>query len=110
MIKLKPTALIVNLKGKAAPSGKPMCVAFRADMDALTMNENNPELEYQSQVKGVGHMCGHDGHVVCLVAFVPKFLAQIDKIPSDKTIRLLFQPSEEGPESGAKKMIEQGCL
>ena len=55
-------------------------------------------------------MCGHDGHVVCLVAFVPKFLAHIDKIPSDKTIRLLFQPSEEGPESGARLMIEKGCL
>lgn len=38
-------------------------------------------------------MCGHDGHMTCLVGFVPKFLAHIDKIPSDKTIRLLFQPS-----------------
>ena len=55
-------------------------------------------------------MCGHDGHMTCLVGFVPKFLAHIDKIPSDKVVRLLFQPSEEGPESGAKKMIEQGCL
>ncbi len=51
MTKLEPTALIVNLKGKAAPSGNPKCVAFRADMDALTMNENNPELEYRSQVR-----------------------------------------------------------
>ncbi len=100
----------MNLKGKAAPSGKPKCVAFRADMDALPMTESNPELEYRSQVEGVGHMCGHDGHVVCLVAFVPKFLAHIDKIPSDKTIRLLFQPAEEGPKSGAKLMIERKCL
>ena len=40
----------MDLKGKAAPSGNPKCVAFRADMDALPMNENNPQLEYRSQV------------------------------------------------------------
>ena len=110
MTKLEPTALVVNLRGRAAPSGSPRCVAFRADMDALTMNEKNPELDYRSQVQGKAHMCGHDGHVACLVAFVPRFLDLIDRVPSDKVVRLLFQPSEEGPESGAKKMIEQGCL
>ena len=55
-------------------------------------------------------MCGHDGHVACLVGFVPLLLRKISEIPSDKTIRLLFQPSEEGPKSGAKKMVEDGCL
>lgn len=39
-------------------------------------------------------MCGHDGHVVCLLGFVPFFIKNINKIPSDKVIRLLFQPSE----------------
>jgi hippurate hydrolase len=51
-------------------------------------------------------MCGHDGHVACLVGFVPLFLAELKKIPSNKTIRLLFQPSEEGPISGAELMIK----
>lgn len=36
---LLPTALVVDLKGKAEPKGKDFCVAFRADMDALSMNE-----------------------------------------------------------------------
>jgi metal-dependent amidase/aminoacylase/carboxypeptidase family protein len=36
---LKPTALVVELRGKAAPQGKDICVAFRADMDALSMTE-----------------------------------------------------------------------
>lgn len=31
------------------------------------------------------------------------------KIPSNKTIRLLFQPAEEGP-GGAAPMIKEGCL
>lgn len=55
-------------------------------------------------------MCGHDGHMTCLIGFVPIFLTQISKIPKNKTIRLLFQPSEEGPISGAELMIKQGCL
>jgi metal-dependent amidase/aminoacylase/carboxypeptidase family protein len=37
MTKLEPTALYVDLRGKGKPSGKPRCVAFRADMDALTI-------------------------------------------------------------------------
>ena len=55
-------------------------------------------------------MCGHDGHVACLVGFVPLFLSKIDKIPKNKNLRLLFQPSEEGPAQGARFMIEKGCL
>jgi hippurate hydrolase len=55
-------------------------------------------------------MCGHDGHMTCLIGFVPLFLEQIQKIPKNKTIRLLFQPSEEGPISGAELMIKEGCL
>jgi hippurate hydrolase len=32
-----------------------------------------------------------------------------DKIPSNKGVRLLFQPAEEGP-GGAKPMVEEGCM
>lgn len=46
-------------------------------------------------------MCGHDGHTACLVGFVPLFMQVRDKIPKNKIVRLLFQPSEEGPASGA---------
>ena len=66
-------------------------------MDALSMIEENNELPYKSKNKGAAHMCGHDGHVACLVGFVPLFLKEINNIPSNKKVRLLFQPSEEGP-------------
>ena len=79
-------------------------------MDALQMTEDNPHLMYQSKRPGFAHMCGHDGHVVCLLAFVWKYVAVVDNIPSNKVVRLLFQPSEEGPGSGAKQMIEEGVL
>ena len=55
-------------------------------------------------------MCGHDGHMTCLTAFVPIFMSKLEQIPTDKTVRLLFQPSEQGTESGARKMVKDGCL
>lgn len=39
-------------------------------------------------------MCGHDGHLTCLIGFIPLFLSRLPTIPKNKTIRLLFQPSE----------------
>ena len=54
------------------------------------MTEDNSHLEYESKNKGAAHMCGHDGHVVCLLGFASLFLENIENIPSNKTIRLLF--------------------
>lgn len=110
MKQLNPTALVVDLKGEADSVGNDLCVAFRADMDALSMTETNQDLEYKSKNKGAAHMCGHDGHMTCLVGFVPLYLQNLSKIPKNKTVRLLFQPSEEGPGSGAEEMIKQNCL
>ena len=59
-------------------------------MDALSMTEDNPHLEHESKNKGAAHMCGHDGHVACLLGFTCHFLDNIENIPSNKTIRLLF--------------------
>lgn len=66
--------MYVDLKGKALPSGETRCIAFRADMDALCMEEKNPNLPYRSKIKGKAHACGHDGHMACLLAFVPYFM------------------------------------
>lgn len=56
---IEPTALYVDLKGKAEPSGKPRCIAFRAELDGLSMVEANYDLPYRSKVEGKAHMCGH---------------------------------------------------
>ena len=50
MVELQPTALYVDLRGKGEASGTPRCVAFRADMDALSMVEANHDLPYRSKI------------------------------------------------------------
>ena len=73
------------------------------------MTELNNDLPYLSKNVGSAHMCGHDGHMACLVGFVPLFLKEISNIPSNRKVRLLFQPAEETV-TGAKFMVEKGCL
>jgi len=52
-------------------------------------------------------MCGHDGHIAVLVGAAHLLVANRQKIPSDQTVRLFFQPAEEGP-GGAPIMIKEG--
>lgn len=102
------TGLIVDIYGKAPASGKPFAIAIRADMDGLPIKEENPDLEYCS-VTEAAHMCGHDSHMTGLIGGTAKILEKLDKIPSDKLVRLLFQPSEEKL-GGALPMIQEGAL
>ena len=41
-------------------------IAFRADMDALPMDEE-ADLPHKSKIPGAAHMCGHDAHTAMLV-------------------------------------------
>ena len=68
--KCAQTGMFVDIKGQGPPdeSGQGVnCVALRADMDALPIPENNPDLEYKTQT-AFAHMCGHDGHMVTLLS------------------------------------------
>lgn len=82
-------------------------IAFRADMDALPIEENTG-LEYSSEIKGAMHACGHDAHTAILLA-VAKYLKQNESLLK-KRVRLIFQPSEECEISGAKMMVDNGVL
>ena len=79
-------------------------VALRADMDAIAIQEETG-LEFASEVKGVMHACGHDGHVAMLIG-AAAILKQSLKAGS---VILVFQPAEEG-EGGAQKIMESGLL
>ena len=92
--------MIVDLYSTREAKGEPFCVSFRVYFDALTMDELSEDLPYKSKNPGLAHMCGL-GHTACLVGFIPLFLKEANSNPSNKRIRLLFLPSEEGPLLGA---------
>lgn len=84
-------------------------LGMRADMDALKVTEETG-LPYASEVPGVMHACGHDGHVTILLG-VAKVLHTF-RSELHGNVKLIFQPAEEnGPQGGgAKYMIQEGVL
>ncbi len=74
---------------------------FRADMDALPINEDNNNLEYTSLNKGVAHSCGHDGHMSIVMGLAKKIA---ENRPKTGKVVLLFQPAEES-EQGARDVV-----
>ncbi|GAB6990523.1 amidohydrolase [Paenibacillus pini] len=82
-------------------------VALRADMDALPIQDEK-KCEYSSEVPGVMHACGHDGHTSILLAVATYFSARRQEIEGE--IRFIFQPAEEIAPGGAQGMIAAGVL
>jgi len=80
-------------------------VGLRADMDALPMAEATGR-EWASQIPGVMHACGHDGHTATLLA-AARHIAE--HVSFDGTLHLIFQPAEEGA-AGAVRMMEDGLF
>ncbi|MBK5009796.1 amidohydrolase [Pseudomonas sp. S60] len=107
--------------------GKPgPVVAIRAELDALPLTEQTG-LPYASTVRvldkggdlrtrgkevGVMHACGHDAHMAMALGVAEVLAARRDQLPG--TLKLIFQPAEEGPPlgetGGARQMIEEGVL
>jgi hippurate hydrolase len=80
-------------------------IGLRADMDALPLQEETG-LPHASQVPGVMHACGHDGHTAMLLG-AAKYLAETRNF--DGTVYLIFQPAEEF-EGGAHRMVQDGLF
>ena len=97
------TGVVGIVKGNKSSSGK--MIGLRADMDALTMTENN-DFPWRSTRPGMMHGCGHDGHTAMLVG-AARYLAETRNF--DGTAVLIFQPGEEGF-AGAKAMIDDGLF
>ena len=95
--------IVADLPGEAA---RPT-VAFRADMDALPIQEETG-LVHASCVPGVMHACGHDTHTAMLLGAARVFSERRDALKVN--VRLIFQPGEESPPGRGRDMVAQGAM
>ncbi|MDQ0550833.1 M20 family metallopeptidase [Pantoea agglomerans] len=96
------SGVVVDIDG--AEPGKTLLL--RADMDALPIHEQTG-LPFASRYPGKMHACGHDIHTATMLGvatILPHYRQQLKG-----RVRLIFQPAEETPESGAEAMIADGA-
>ena len=96
------TGLVARIRGKAE---EPV-VALRCDIDALPITEASG-LPYASRNPGFMHACGHDFHTASLLGAA--LLLNEDRETLEGTVKLVFQPAEEGG-GGASLVLETGVL
>src|SRR5688500_12982728 len=94
-------------------------VALRSDMDALPVAEQG-DLPFKSTAKtqwngqdvGVMHACGHDNHMAILLGAATALARMKDRLPG--TVKVIFQPAEEGlppgEVGGAEQMVKESVL
>lgn len=88
--------------------GARRCIAFRADIDALRLQDEKT-VAYRSLESNLMHACGHDAHTAMAFGALQTLAACPDALPDGWTWRCLFQPAEETA-TGAKEFIEADAL
>ncbi|MCE7793005.1 amidohydrolase [Salipaludibacillus sp. CUR1] len=95
--------VVADLKGSSTGP----VIAVRADMDALEVEEETG-LPFASEIPGVMHACGHDGHMA-IVLGVAKHLSRHPEMVNG-TVRFIFQHAEETVPGGAEELVKAGVL
>ena len=107
----------VNIGGNGVAAvyanGPGKTLLLRSDLDALPMQEQVDvpfaskvsQIDREGVLQPVMHACGHDIHIVCLLA-VAESLARMHSSWSG-TLVLVFQPAEEQG-TGAQAMVDGG--
>lgn len=102
------TGILATLRCGSGP-----VFALRFDLDALPVEESSdpahrPQQEgFRSCCPGIMHACGHDGHAAIGLGCAHLLKEMQDRLHG--TIRLIFQPAEEGAR-GAAPIVEKGWL
>ena len=100
---LAQTGLYVDIMG-AHPGP---AIGYRCDMDALPIHDAK-QVPYASRRPGVSHLCGHDAHMTVALGIAILLHQLRDDLRG--TVRVFFQPNEEGSPSGSVPMIRDGVL
>jgi len=98
-----PTGVVATIRGDK-PGKK---IAFRADIDALPIQENN-DLPFASCRSGVMHACGHDGHTAMQLGLA--VVASRHRAEMEGELVLIFQHAEETPPGGAVELFNAGVM
>jgi len=104
-----PCQILTPCKGAVCAffdAGKEKTAAFRADMDALPIQERACP-PYASRHPGQMHACGHDGHMAMVLALA-KIVSQNQNRLS-RNVLLVFQPAEETT-GGAELVCRSGLF
>ncbi len=97
------TGVVGVIHGAGGPNG--CAVGFRADMDALPIEEATGK-PHASTIPGKMHACGHDGHTTMLLG-TAKYLAETRNFSG--TAYVIFQPAEENL-AGGGLMVQEGLF
>ncbi|WP_040226721.1 M20 metallopeptidase family protein [Bhargavaea cecembensis] len=105
----KPTAtsVLAVLKGTKPAEGNAPVIAFRADIDALPIEEE-ADIDFRSENPGVMHACGHDCHPAMLLGAVSELVGRRDEFAGE--MRFIFQHAEEVSPGGAEQLVEKGVI
>jgi len=89
-------------------SGASRIIAFRADIDALRLQDEKT-VSYRSRESNLMHACGHDAHTAMAFGAAKALSKFPGALPDGYTWRCIFQPAEESA-TGAKEMIACNAL
>ena len=100
------TGIVAIISGSHHAENAP-CLALRADLDALPIQEQN-DVPYKSEINGVMHACGHDVHTSILLGTAQIIFENRNQLK--QPVKLIFQPGEEQNPGGATLVIRDGGL
>jgi amidohydrolase len=105
-IGLEGAAVVIAGTGRLLrlPGREGRAIAVRAELDGLPIEEQTG-VSWAS-VNGAMHACGHDVHLAALAA-VTRAASAVD-LP--RPLVALLQPREEGVDSGARDIVDEGGL